>query len=518
MRPVSRDVKIVFENVDAGRLITVPGKAFHHLPPGSVQRDTLDQLRLGIGPVEPAVGTIDRQIRRPQQVFRGENRSVFAGQFRAFDLRPAALVDPVQTASFRVHHHRLGPFQITRDDRPIHPRVDGIGANGFGPGLRPIDDATDPIYGDTARVVETVDERVGLTVSVRIAVIAAPSAIGGVSILDGSKVGRRRNRRVRDASVVMIRPKEEGPFGVGHVYVDGGYARRDFPRSVEDVVVAVAYFGPWVEEAQLIFVRDEQIRRISLSFAGYIVRRGGIVLFEQLGFVEFRRAETIVAADLVDASLGAFAEELTLVDVDAGGFSLVRQAKAVGAFAVVGRCRFFLIHLDALVLASVIGTIAAVTFGFVRMVRAIGKRVAKAIARNAFAPLVPAFPLVGGTIARGEGADLFVGSVVAVGVAVADARPGNTRVRAAALETAQRTAQISAHEGVFVAAVAAVVFTVATPRLGNAERVVAKMFVGRTRSLTLEFVRTVGAICVCGRKGRESGRGGGRVGGWGKEK
>ena len=231
---------------------------------------------------------------------------------------------------------------------------------------------------------------------------------------------------------------------------------------------------------KLIFVRDEQIRRISLSFARYIVGRGRVVRFEQLGFVEFRCAQTIVASDLVDASLGAFAEKLTFVDVDAGGFTLVRQAKSVGAFAIVRRFRFFLIHLDAFMLASVIGTIAAMTFGFVRMVRAIGERVAKAIARNTFAPVVPAFPLVGGAIARRERADLFVGAVVTVVVAVADAGPGNTRVRAAALETAQRTSQISTHVRIFVAGVAAVVFPVATPQLRNAERVIAKMFVGRT--------------------------------------
>ena len=114
-------------------------------------------------------------------------------------------------------------------------------------------------------------------------------------------------------------------------------------------------------------------------------------------------------------------------------------------------------------LASVIGAGSAQTFGFVRMIGAVGERIADSLARDAFSGLRGALPFAGGALAPRFGADFLVRVVNAVGDAVADARLRDADVRNAALESAQRTRQLFTERRDFVAAVAAVVFAVAAP-------------------------------------------------------
>lgn len=210
----------------------------------------------------------------------------------------------------------------------------------------------------------------------------------------------------------------------------------------------------------------------------------------QLNLVEFGSAEAIVAADLIDASLRAFPKQLTFVNVDAGGFTLVSESESFPTLAEIPA-----IHVDAVVMASMVRARASLAVGLVRIIGAISERVADLVSRNAFFRTASTLPFSGGAVLRGMCADSLVGSVFAVVHAVADPRMRDTDVRVEALKPAERALDLMAESGDFVAAVAAVVFPVAAPQLGDAKRVVAGKLVGRTGFLAVELVRTVRAIC-----------------------
>ena len=376
-------------------------------------------------------------------------------------------------------------MEIAGDDRSLHFRVDGDGPDGPGASFRPVHHAADPIHGDAAWVVRSFHQRLRLPVAFGVAVIASTPTIGGRAVFPRLTDAGWRNRGEGDASVMMIRPEEDGALGIGHIDVDGAHARFHVTVAVEQVVVALALR---VQDPQLILVGKEQIGPSALRLARFIV--AVFERFRQFGLVEFGGAQAVVAADLIDTSLRAFAKELTFVDVHAGGFAAVRQLVARMTLAIIAAA----FDVDATMLAGVIGAGAAQAAGLVRMIRTVGEGVADAVARNAFAGLGGAGPFAGRTWAPGRGADFLVRVVLAVGDAVADARPRDAHVRQAALEAAQRTRQLFAERGDFVAAVAAVVFPVAAPQLGDAKRVVAGELGGAAALTAMEFVRAVRAI------------------------
>lgn len=69
MRFVSGNIEIVFEYINAKWLVGASTETLNDFPSTSVERKTFDQLSLGIRPIQPAIGPIDGQSRRTQQIF-----------------------------------------------------------------------------------------------------------------------------------------------------------------------------------------------------------------------------------------------------------------------------------------------------------------------------------------------------------------------------------------------------------------------------------------------------------------
>ena len=143
-------------------------------------------------------------------------------------------------------------------------------------------------------------------------------------------------------------------------------------------------------------------------------------------------AEAIISASLVDASLRAFAEELTFVHVDASRFAFVSEMETVLTLAVISS----LLRVGAIVMASVVRASALQAVGFVRVIGAVGKGIADSVPWNAFTRSPFALPFAVCAVSRRMRADPLVGIVAAVVDAVANAGVRDADVGVVALKSA----------------------------------------------------------------------------------
>lgn len=176
--------------------------SFHHFSPtGSVQSDALDDVMLGVGPVDVIHRVVDGESIGPDEILRHQDLSMRSVQIGSFDARLMAPVSPhdgdgarmdgdgsrllhilpdecaahasVQLAHFNPAHSRIGPVQVVMDPIDGHSAwalespPDGVrngGAiemgsfNGVQSDVRPDDESLTEVEIECDGVLQSIDD------------------------------------------------------------------------------------------------------------------------------------------------------------------------------------------------------------------------------------------------------------------------------------------------------------------------------------------------------------------------